>query len=307
MRRTTLEVGGLIAMLDFLCVEKRLRALPGVTGVDMNAASTTATVAYDETRTDAETIRRAIEDCGFRCGGESVPCHLCVPDSTVVPPTHPRAPSAAHRSHGHHSPPRAAAAAPAPAHEAMAHEMGHGAGMDMAGMVRDMRNRFLVSLVFTIPIFAMAPMGMGEPWIGPPFGLEENVAMFVFASAAILYPVWPFLVAAWRALRNGVLNMAVLVVLSVGTGYLFSVGSTFLFAGQQFYEASAVLLVFILLGHWLEMRARAGASGKCRTMAFRAAMRCTPIARVIVTTAGSPSGIAATARPTTAMKAASTG
>jgi Cu2+-exporting ATPase len=138
--------------------------------------------------------------------------------------------------------------------------------MDMQDMVRDMRNRFLVSLVFTLPIFAMEPMGMGEPWLLPPFGLSEELAMFFLASAAILYPVWPFLVSAWRALRNGVLNMAVLVVLSVGTGYLFSVGATFFFEGEQFYEAASVLLVFILLGHWLEMRARAGASAAIRAL-----------------------------------------
>ena len=266
MKKATLEVGGLIAMLDFLAVEKRLLTLPGVTGVDMNATSTTATVTYDEARTDVETIRQAIEACGFHCGGESVPCHVCVPDSTVVPPSNPRAPSATHAAHEQHRMPPGGAGAAAPSHDMMAHEMGHGAGMDMQGMVEDMRNRFLVSLVFTIPIFAMAPMGMGEPWIKPPFGLDVDAAMFILATAAILYPVWPFLIAAWRAIRNGILNMAVLVVLSVGTGYLFSVGSTFFFDGQQFYEASAVLLVFILLGHWLEMRARAGASAAIRAL-----------------------------------------
>src|SRR5262249_51758592 len=52
----------------------------------------------------------------------------------------------------------------------------------------------------------------------------------------------------------------------VGTGYLFSLGSTFFYVGQQFYEASAVLLVFTLLGHWLEMRARAGASAAIRAL-----------------------------------------
>ena len=94
-----------------------------------------------------------------------------------------------------------------------------------------------------------------------PFGLELGLWLFFFASAAIVYPSWPFFVSAWRALRNGVLGMAALIVLSVGTGYLFSVGSTFFFTGGgQFFEAVAVLLVFILLGHWLEMRARAGAS-----------------------------------------------
>jgi Cu2+-exporting ATPase len=60
--------------------------------------------------------------------------------------------------------------------------------------------------------------------------------------------------------------MAVLVMLSVGTGYLFSIGSTFFFEGPQFYEASSVLLVFILFGHWMEMRARAGASAAIRAL-----------------------------------------
>jgi len=63
-----------------------------------------------------------------------------------------------------------------------------------------------------------------------------------------------------------VLNMATLVVLSVGTGYFFSVAATFFFEGDVFYEAAAVLLVFILLGHWLEMRARAGASDAIRAL-----------------------------------------
>lgn len=60
---------------------------------------------------------------------------------------------------------------------------------------------------------------------------------------------------------KGTLGMAALVVLSVGTGYLFSVVTTFFFKeAGQFFEAVAILLVFIPLGHWLEMRARAGAS-----------------------------------------------
>jgi len=82
----------------------------------------------------------------------------------------------------------------------------------------------------------------------------------------VLWPSWPFFVAAWRALRNGILNMAVLVVLSVGTGYVFSVAATFFVGGVQFYEAVSVLLVFILLGHWLEMRARAGANDAIRAL-----------------------------------------
>lgn len=282
MKTATLEVADLASILDFAAVEKRLASLPGVHHVAMNAGSSTASVHYDERQTSPETLAEQIRACGFHCWGETVPRHVCAPDSTVVPAGSPRAPShadhmakavampaAAGEEHIAHQGHGAATAAPIttkPTHDAMAHEMGHGAGMDMQDMVRDMRNRFLVSFVFTVPIFALDPMGLAKPLIEPPFGLSMNMTMFLLASAAILYPVWPFLVAAWRALRNGVLNMAVLVVLSVGTGYLFSVGATFFFDGEQFYEAAAVLLVFILLGHWLEMRARAGASAAIRAL-----------------------------------------
>src|SRR5262249_24931215 len=109
----------------------------------------------------------------------------------------------------------------------------------------------------------------------PPFGMELNLFLFFLASAAIIYPGWPFVVGAVRALRNGVLNMAVLIVLSVGTGYLFSVGATFFFKGDQFYEASAVLLVFVLPGHWMEMRARVGASEAIRALLDLAPPRAT--------------------------------
>ena len=155
--------------------------------------------------------------------------------------------------------------------DATAREMGHGEGNDLPSMARDMRNRFWICLVFSVPIFVYSPMGNLFPPPGPPFGMPLNRWLFFLASAAILYPSWPFVVAAWRALKTHTLNMAVLIVLSVGTGYLFSVGATFFFTSGQFFEAAAVLLVFILLGHWLEMRARAGASS-----AIRALMDLTP-------------------------------
>ncbi|MFG1377245.1 heavy metal translocating P-type ATPase [Xanthobacter sp. VTT E-85241] len=269
MTTTTIDVEQFFDVLDPLVVEKRLRRLPGVTSAAVNFASGTATVGFDETRTSLETIQAEVIACGFHCRGEVVPRHQCVPNETTVPPAHPAAPhrhGAGHAGHGAHPASGTPGKAMPISHDAMAHEMGHGAGMDMQGMVRDMRNRFWVALIFSVPIFLLQPMGMDFLRIDPPFGLDREILLFVLASAAILYPSWPFVVAAIRALRNGVLNMAVLVLLSVGTGYLFSVGSTFFFKGQQFYEAVAVLLVFILLGHWLEMRARAGASEAIRQL-----------------------------------------
>ncbi|RUV73213.1 MAG: copper-translocating P-type ATPase [Mesorhizobium sp.] len=276
MQTTTVDVGGIASVLDPLAVERKLRQLPGIRNANVNFVSGTATVTYDEGRTNVESIRDAVLECGFHCRGEVVPRHMCEPDSTTVQPANPKAPAARHEharapkpqggataAHAHHAPQGKPVAASA--HDEMAHEMGHGSG-DMQALVRDMRNRFWIALAFTVPIFIYSPMGGMFTPPTPPFGLDLELWLFLLASAAILYPSWPFFVAAWRALRNGVLNMAVLVVLSVGTGYVFSVGSTFFFPGVQFYEAVAVLLVFILLGHWLEMRARAGASAAIRAL-----------------------------------------
>jgi Cu2+-exporting ATPase len=174
------------------------------------------------------------------------------PGAAPAPANKPE--KAGHKGHGNEK------------NDAMAQEMGHGAGEDLQAMVSDMRNRFWIALAFSLPTFAFSPMGFDSLKIPVPFGLRLDLVLFGLASGAILYPVWPFIVAAWRAIRSGVANMAVLVVLSVGTGYLYSVGSTFIYGGQQFYEAAALLLVFILLGHWLEMRARAGASEAIRAL-----------------------------------------
>ncbi len=279
MKTINLHVGELLSPLGALGIEKQLKKLAGISAAAVNPVSGCATVTYDEGKIAPAAIHQAIEHCDHHCGGELVPAHLCERSAATSEGTMAATRDThRHREHvvagvGHDAHPSAKVLAPMPGHAAhkapmddMSHEMGHGAGMDMQDMVRDMRNRFLVSLIFSVPIFLYSPMGMRVAPLKPPFGLDLNVVLFFLASAAILYPVWPFVVAAYRALRNGVLNMAVLVVLSVGTGYLFSVGATFFFKGEQFYEASAVLLVFILLGHWLEMRARAGASAAIRAL-----------------------------------------
>jgi len=269
MKTATLDVGGMLAMLDYQAVEKQLSRIPGVQRATASIASNSATVEYDETVTSVAALKDKINECGFHCTGQIMPKHVCEPHPGMPAvggaPMRPAdsKPIAAARP----SPkPHLHAPAAVPMSRDMAHEMGHGAGMDMQAMVRDMRNRFWISLVFSVPIFLYSPMGLDFISLKPPFGMDLNLLLFFLASAAIIYPVWPFIVGAVRALRNGILNMAVLVLLSVGTGYLFSVGATFFFKGEQFYEASAVLLVFILLGHWLEMRARAGASEAIRAL-----------------------------------------
>ena len=264
MSSATVEVSGLVSVLSAEGVRRKLQHMHGVHHAEVNYVSQSATVHFDSALTSIDAIRKQVIECGYHCRGEMVPAHVCAPDEREgkLPEAHHDHGKIAHETHGSGD---------------MMHDMGHAPGMSMQDMVRDMRNRFLVALVFAVPVMLYSPMGEMFGIFPTPFGMDRKLFLFLVASAAIIFPSWPFFVAAARAARNGVLNMATLVVLSVGTGYGFSVAATFLFEGDVFYEASAVLLVFILLGHWLEMRARAGASD-----AIRSLMNLAPARAVVV-------------------------
>ena len=283
MQTSTVEIGELLSPLGAEGVKKQLQKLPGVHHVDVNYVAGSATVHYDESKVTLSQVQENVSHCGYHCRGELVPKHIC--DRPAEAPSvadEPHLHHAAHAHHAHHATAATGASisskgqpAPAASHadhgaqamqHDMMHDMGHAPGMSMEDMVIDMRNRFFIALVFAVPVFFYSPMGEMFGKFPVPLGMDRKIFLFLLATGAIAYPAWPFFVAAWRAFKSGVLNMATLVVLSVGTGYLFSVGATFLFDGEVFYEASAVLLVFILLGHWLEMRARAGATDAIRAL-----------------------------------------
>ena len=76
MKEAILEVGGMLSVLDFLGIEKRLKRMPGVHAASVNIATNTAVVAYDDKVTSAEALRAEIIDCGFHCQGEVLPKHI---------------------------------------------------------------------------------------------------------------------------------------------------------------------------------------------------------------------------------------
>ncbi len=250
-----LDVKGRYARLDNLPLEAALKRQQGVGKAEMNPGGASISVTYDPSKTSLSDLAQAIDECGYHCDGLAEPWHICPTTETprASAPTAPwnrarRPATQAHAEHDLHS------------------DMGHGPGADLHAAARDMRNRFIIATLFALPTMLYSQMGEMFGSLATPFGLDRNLLLFVLATGAVIYPGWPFYVAAVRALRNGVLNMAVLVLLSVGTGYLFSIATTLFLGGDQFFEASAVLLSFILLGHWLEMRARAGASEAIRKL-----------------------------------------
>ena len=272
-REVVLQAGGLLNASSAPTIDDFLKRQRGIQDAAANYLSDTVAVRYDETLTTQAHVEGLIRECGLHCRGEVVPKHVCGP---AAPSSHDMATHAGHdmSAHAVHDMPQRMEPVMPAAHAAhgemaqMAHEMGHGAGMSMDAMVRDMRNRFWVTIVLGVAVTLYSPIA-SEVFglrLSAPFGLSNDLLMFLLATPAVVWGGQMFFVGAWRALRRRTLDMSVLVALSVGAGYLFSVAATFLFRGEVFYEAAVVLLAFILFGHWMEMRARAGASNAIRAL-----------------------------------------
>lgn len=113
----------------------------------------------------------------------------------------------------------------------------------------------VVSGVFTIPlIIPMLLMGVG-------IHSELNVwVQFVLASFVQIVCGYRFYISAWKSVRSGAANMDVLVALGTSAAYGLSVYT--LFSQQHhdmhhiYFEASATVITLILLGKWLELRAK---------------------------------------------------
>ncbi len=258
-----LDVRGLNWASEKNIVEAVLGRRPGVLGVEANPVAQTATVTYDPRVTSLAELRGWVTECGYHCAGQSVPAHIC------DPMVEPDPPSDGHAGHGAAT---ATVLAPPSAEAVRAPEevMGHGghAGMSMAAMVADMRNRFLVAAVFSVPILLWSPIGrdvLGFT-LAAPFGLRDDVWMLLLSLPVIFYSCWIFFDGAVRALRARTLDMMVLVAVAVGAGWLYSLYVTLSGGGDVFYEAATVLAAFVLLGHWFEMRARGGANDAIRTL-----------------------------------------
>ncbi|MGF0316182.1 heavy metal translocating P-type ATPase [Nocardia fluminea] len=267
---TVLHVGGQLRASSHGRLTNGLRRRPGVIAVDPNPVAQTATVTYDPTRTSVADLRTWVRECGYHCAGRSVPTHVC--DPTSEPITHPRpathgAESTAASTDSVIAPAPSRATSHAVAHDQphVAHGGGHTHGghasMSMDDMARDMRNRFLVALVFSTLVMLWSPMAthMLGLHLPTPFGMRADIWTLLLSLPVIFYSSTIFFSGARSALQAHTLDMMVLVSVGIGTGWLYSLIVTFTGGGEVFYEASTMLATFVLLGHWFEMRARSGA------------------------------------------------
>ena len=136
----------------------------------------------------------------------------------------------------------------------------------------DMTRRFWMGALLTIPVLVLA-MGPHVPGIGPVLHawVAKPTANWIelgFATPVVLWSGWPFFQRGWTSIVTRNLNMFTLIALGVGAGYAFSVVATvapgifpaaFRAADGSvgvYFEAAAVIVVLVLLGQVMELRAR---------------------------------------------------
>ncbi|HVE49776.1 MAG TPA: heavy metal translocating P-type ATPase [Casimicrobiaceae bacterium] len=131
----------------------------------------------------------------------------------------------------------------------------------LASLLRD----FVIAAVLTLPLLAhIVPMLMGDMRTE----LIPRWLQFALATPVQLWCARRFYAGAWNALRGGSANMDVLVVLGTTIAYVFSAVVVMLELPEHVYfEASAAVITLVLLGKWLEARARAGTSAALEGLA----------------------------------------
>jgi len=227
---------------EYADVERSLLGLPGVAAAHLDRTRGVAHVTYDPSVTAPERLEVQFQRCGYPCNCQRRP-------GSMAQPGHPQVGTSEHAGMGHAGTAHADMEHAAAGH---AEHAGHG-----AAMVADMLRRFIVSALLLLPLVIFSPLGaaIGLPGV-PPFGLSMGLFGFLLATPVVWWCGWPFISGAWRALRLGQVNMMTLIALGILVSYLYSVAATFLFMGEVFYDAAAMLTSFSLAGHWMEMRSR---------------------------------------------------
>jgi Cu+-exporting ATPase len=226
------------------CVNRITRFLEKVDGVEdanVNLASETATVRFDPTRVTVDDLASAVDAAGYVARTEQAATTDRATD--VVD----------------------AAAARTDRDDATARHLA------------SLRRRLLVAAVLTIPIVAALARMTVAPWL--PAILSEPLVQLALATPVQFWAGWPFYAAAWKALRHRATDMNTLIALGTSAAYLYSVAAIvvpdfFLAAGvgsgadglPLYFDTAAVIVTLILLGRYLEVRARVHTSDAIRRL-----------------------------------------
>ncbi|MDP4007453.1 MAG: copper-translocating P-type ATPase [bacterium] len=126
--------------------------------------------------------------------------------------------------------------------------------------------KFWVSLLLSIPVVLYSDLPQELlGWKAPVFPGSGYIP-FVLGSIVFFYGGWIFLASAWRELKAKLPGMMTLIALAITTAYLYSVFVVIKGEGNTLFWELTTLIMVMLLGHWMEMRAVQGAQGALKEL-----------------------------------------
>jgi Cu+-exporting ATPase len=123
----------------------------------------------------------------------------------------------------------------------------------------DMTRRLWIGGALTVPLVAL---DMGGHFIA----FHSDWLELLLATPVVLWAGWPFFVRGAQSVIRRSLNMFTLIALGTGTAWLYSAAATVLGRGEIYFESAAVIVVLVLVGQVLELRARDATSGAIKAL-----------------------------------------
>ena len=271
--KAKIKISGMSCASCALNIEKSLKNLEGVGEAQVNLGTEEATVEYDSKKLNLSQLESAVEDAGYgvlnekvtiKIGGMS--CAMCVQAiedalNKISGVRQVTVNLAAEKAYIIYNPEITSIKDMRNVIEDLGYDYlgiwGEETGEDQEEESREKdlrakRNRFIVGFAFSIPLVVLFYSGVMLPIPMSYFMLLVTIIPFIYVS----YPIFK---AAYRSLRNKALNMDVMYSLGIGVAYGSSLLGTFnivLTPDFMFYDTALMLAAFLMLGRWLETRAK---------------------------------------------------
>jgi len=264
-RTIALDIEGMTCASCVNRIERYLGRVEGVESATVNLATERATVVASSAVT-AERLLAAVDAAGyegrvFADGGVAREAPGQVPSRAAMAASPAAvAPHDATFDVGERAPEREAAAAPDTSYQRR--------------HLVDLRRRLAVAALLTVPLL----LGLARMTVAPflPAVLSEPLFQLALATPVQFWAGWPFYRGAWKVLRHGSSDMNTLIAVGTSAAYFASVGAIAFpgfFAAAAggvlaqpplYFDTAATIITLILLGRYLEARARSRASDAIR-------------------------------------------
>jgi Cu+-exporting ATPase len=289
MRETTLtfKIIGMTCTMCALTIEKQLLDQRGVVSAIVNFALGQATITYDPDKIGPKQLVQAIRSVGYGVDLERVELEVvgivCVSCVTAIENALKEVPGVMDQSINPVTAKAVVDYAPSIVTVDTLIQTIRNTGYDVAEVppagretarldreqasrereIAHYRNQFLFTIAFGVPLL----LGMLAPYVGfIPMLFMDPVFQFVVTIPVMVVIGYGFYKRAIVSVAHRGANMDVLISLGTIAAFAYSTATTFFIAGYTYFDTSVFIFAFVLLGRYLEARAKGGTSAAIRTL-----------------------------------------